>query len=57
MIYLAGEMLICLVASAAIGFIVGWFLRGAGLKRTLRNIEKVYRINLASLKSKNDTSP
>jgi len=52
MIYLAGEMLICLFASLTIGFISGWFLRGAGLKKKLRHIEKVYQINLASLKSK-----
>ncbi|MBN2105204.1 hypothetical protein JW835_14290 [bacterium] len=53
MIYLAGEMLICLFVSMIIGFVTGWLLRGVGLKRKLKNIENLYQINLASLKSKN----
>ncbi len=52
MIYLAGEILFCLFVSLMIGFISGWSLRGIHLKRKLKHLEKIYQINLASLKSK-----
>ena len=52
MIYLAGEMLFCLTVSLIIGFITGWLLRGVTIKKQMKTIDKLYQINLASLKSK-----
>ncbi|MFC1569869.1 hypothetical protein ACFL4L_06505 [bacterium] len=56
MIYLAGEILICLFISMIIGLITGWALRGANTKKQIKHLEKVYQINLASLESKNSSA-
>ena len=52
MIYLAAEILLYLILAMIIGIITGWALRGVQTKRQLKDLEKVYRINMASLESK-----
>jgi|GEM_PF-6791707 len=56
MIFLASEILFCLILSLVIGLMTGWALRGVQVRRRLRDLEKVYRINMASLTAK-DTAP
>ncbi|MBN1781926.1 hypothetical protein JW948_12415 [bacterium] len=50
MIFLAGEILACLTASLMIGLVTGWLLRGMQTSRRMKHLEKMYQINLASLK-------
>jgi len=48
MAYLVEQMLILLVASALIGFWMGWSIRTVLSRRELKHLEKTWRINLAS---------
>ena len=56
MIYLAGQILGFLILAFATGVLCGWSVKSLHAKRLFKQIEKMYRINLASLKSKNDSS-
>ena len=57
MLYLAGEIFFCLLISLLIGFTCGWALRGIRQNRKLKNLEKLYRINMASLQMKKKAEP
>ncbi len=52
MIFLAGEILFCLILTLATGIITGWTLKGIQSKHRLKTLENLYRINMASLESK-----
>ena len=53
MIALATEIVFCLIIVLLIGFTTGWCLHGVRARKQLKNLEKVYRINLASLNNEN----
>jgi hypothetical protein len=40
MIYLIGEIILCLLIAAIFGFLIGWFLRGFLCKRTIEKLEE-----------------
>lgn len=48
MIYLMGEIVIYLLIACLIGFLTGWFLRGAIKKQAWAKLEQTFKINLAS---------
>jgi hypothetical protein len=50
--YLAGEIIGCLLLAFLTGTITGWALKSVQAKRSLKKLEKVYQINMASLESK-----
>ena len=53
MMFLAAEILLYLILAMITGIITGWALRGVQARRKLRDLEKVYRINMASLQTTN----
>lgn len=55
MMFLAAEILFYLILALIIGAMTGWALRGIQARRRLKNLEKVYRINMASLETKKST--
>ncbi len=48
MIYLMGEIVFYLLIAGLAGFLVGWLLRGAMKKQEWAQLERTFKINLAS---------
>jgi len=44
--YLIIQMLLCLLAAALVGFLLGWWIRGAGCRTSLEEIEASWRKRL-----------
>jgi len=40
MIYLIGQILLCLILAALLGFIIGWLLKGFLMRRKIKRLEK-----------------
>jgi len=49
MVYIAGQILVCLLIAALFGFIIGWLLRGRLVKDRIDGREKIWKINIATL--------
>ncbi|MEM7282051.1 MAG: hypothetical protein AAF438_10535 [Pseudomonadota bacterium] len=46
MIYLAGQIFVCLVLVLAIGFLMGWLLRSVGIVRQFGEVEATWKMRL-----------
>ncbi|HHM24296.1 MAG TPA: hypothetical protein ENJ23_04565 [Bacteroidetes bacterium] len=51
---LFGEIFGCLLVAALLGFVFGWWLRGALGKNQIARLEKTWRINLESTRKELD---
>jgi hypothetical protein len=49
MLYLIGQILLCLLLAAAVGFVVGWLVRSVGERSRIQALEGTWRSRLRAV--------
>ena len=56
MIYLVGQIILCLLFTALIGMTMGWLLRGLGTRRQTETVEARWRARVSQLQQQHQTA-